>query len=244
MKTILDERFAPITSRVCFLEVPLEVAVEASRTWRTGVTVTQVPEPFPESLHRLEPVGLLKSRELWVEMGGWTAYFDNGWQGTDPSATMHLSRVLGCRCLIIDCSPQTMGMPGVEQRFGSVQFWLLGPTGEPPQNFIRIVAVSYDPNVVFRVDGTPQPFEELEAYSARRRRDRFTSEMLERYCRALGVTPFEPESYGRATLIEWEQPWLEPAGTIRGDIQRRSWSLAEAQHEQGIIPGQARSIPG
>jgi hypothetical protein len=138
MKTILDEQFAPITSMVGFLEVPLAVAVEASRAWTSslyeGVTVTDVPEHFPESLRRLEPLlHPVTSRELWVEMGGWTAYFDKSRDGTDPTSPIgHLSRVLGCRGLIIDCSPQTMGLPGVEQRLGPFNFICWARPGSLP----------------------------------------------------------------------------------------------------------------
>jgi hypothetical protein len=101
--------------------------------------------------------------------------------------------------------------------------------------YISTVGVSYDPHVVFDLSGTPQSFEETEAYTSRRRSDRFTSEMLERYCRALGVTPFDPDRYGRATLIEW---------TPVSAVEPTTWTLAEAQQRLGIVPGQARSIPG
>jgi hypothetical protein len=72
---------------------------------------------------------------------------------------------------------------------GSVQFEMLGPFKNDFLNYIRTVHASFDGSRwVFDAVGTPQDFEELDAYKAPRVRDRFTSEMLERYCKALAWT--------------------------------------------------------
>lgn len=66
------------------------------------------------------------------------------------------------------------------------------PDAEPPLYYRRVVAArSNDGRWSFDNDGEPFPFEELDRYSARRIRDRFTPEMLERYLLALGVPMLE-----------------------------------------------------
>lgn len=81
-----------------------------------------------------------------------------------------------------------------------------------------------------------QLFEETEAYSARRLRDRFTSAMLERYCQALGVDVFNPSAYGpEVALVENDTP-RPPGGYVM--------SLAQVQEWLGIVPGQADGLPG
>lgn len=117
-----------------------------------------------------------------------------------------------------------------------MQFTLYGPLRTEWLNYVRSVAVVNDDRWEFIATGTPQDFEEPEAYTARRIRDRFTSEMLERYCQALGIDVFNPDFYGPdAVLVEDLAPLHEDA---------RVMSLAEAQRYHGVVPGAAERLPG
>ena len=78
MKTLLDDLYAPITSSVGFLRVPLSEAAAALGEWRrslySSVTSGAVACGFPEALHGLEPLTLgAAPRELLVEHGSWQA---------------------------------------------------------------------------------------------------------------------------------------------------------------------------
>jgi hypothetical protein len=53
----------------------------------------------------------------------------------------------------------------------------------------------------FDVIGAEQPFEETDCYSARKIQDRFTPEMLDRYCRALAVRVFDERFYDGPGLL-------------------------------------------
>ena len=97
-------------------------------------------------------------------------------------------------------------------------WWLAGKGGELPAT------------------GTEQAFEEVDAYQARRVRDRFTSAMLERYCQALGIAVFDPSFYGPdAVLVESTVP-MAPDGMVM--------TLQQAQAWLEIVPGMADSLPG
>lgn len=102
---------------------------------------------------------------------------------------------------------------------------------------MRTVYAAYDGGRwVFGAHGTQQPFEEVAAYQARRIRDRFTSEMLERYRRALGVEVFEPGSYGPgAVLVE---------STVVMPPNPRVMTLDQAQRWLDVVPGTADALPG
>jgi hypothetical protein len=54
----------------------------------------------------------------------------------------------------------------------------------------------------FQQTGEPQPFEDLAAYQRRRIRDRFTPEMLETYCEALGIRPFDEDFYLPSGIVK------------------------------------------
>jgi hypothetical protein len=50
-------------------------------------------------------------------------------------------------------------------------------------------------NYLFRNDGKPLPFEDKGKYKARRKRDRFTREMLLRYLAELDARPYDLDFY-------------------------------------------------
>ena len=59
MRTLLGERFAPITSSIGFLELPIDDAARALEEWTRElcqVAVARPREGFPEVVRRLEPL--------------------------------------------------------------------------------------------------------------------------------------------------------------------------------------------
>ena len=174
-----------------------------------------------------------------VAAGRWTAYFDNSIGGSDPEGPIaYLSRTLSCQGVVIRDVPHTIGLPGIRDgRSGSVQFMLFGPLQTEFINYVRTVAAAYDGNRwVFVATGTEQAFEESQAYQARRIRDRFTSDMLERYCQALGIDVFNPHAYGPDAVF-LENGLAVPEGA-------RIMSLAQVQEWLEIMPGMADRVPG
>jgi hypothetical protein len=79
---------------------------------------------------------------------------------------------------------------------------------------------------VFYASGTPQPFEEPERYKERRIRARFTDEMLERYCAALGISLFDEHFYGPSGFLV----------TVPLPSGHNTMSLEEARELLGLAP--------
>lgn len=245
MKALLSDQFAPITSSIGFLRLTLDDAVEALADWRRRLTgaveVEELQNGFPECLHALEPlIGGVRPRELLVGASdGWTAYFDCSLRGTDAVSTIgYLSRKIGCDGLAITTVPHTVGLPGVRNgRMGSVQFQMFGPRETEFLNYVRTIELSYDGSRwAFGANGTEQPFEEIGAYKARRVRDRFTTEMLGRYCKALDLDVFDPDAYGpRAVLVR------TPAEVPQDGYVM---TLEQVQHWLEISPGWVDKLPG
>ena len=251
MRTLLSERFAPITTRIGFLRAPLDRVAAEAALWVAGlqpnVRTTELRGRLEPLLPRLEPlVGASRPRMLYVEASGgaWTAYFDCGAKGTDPIAPVAvLARTLGCEGVTLTTKPDEYG-PAASGRYGrqgAVMFALVGPggPGDIVGRSVRSVSVIREGSR-FRFDehGEVQPFEQPERYASRRIRERLTSQMLEAYCRALGLDPFEASSYGpRAVLLECDARW-----DAKGSPQL--CSLAEAQARLGIVPGAADSARG
>jgi hypothetical protein len=182
---------------------------------------------FPGMLHGLEPLTTTAlPRELLVEAGVWTAYFNNGIPYPDPVTPVgHLTRTNRWAGVVVMCVPAT------GTRFGAVQFELFGPLDTEFLNTVRAVSVVQDDSGwSFDANGTVQAFEETDRYRARRVRDRFTPDMLERYCAALGIRVFDPGWYGpRGVLVESDVVMGE--GAV-------AYSFEQAQRWLGIVPGE------
>jgi len=259
VRTLLDDQYAPITSDVGFLELPVERVANGLLAWmrRNGRNAEEgeVSEAFPEILRRLEPLRSgIPTRELVLETrSSWTAYFANGIGGGDPTTPVsYLSRTLGCRGVTARAMPHTVDLfEGRCGRHGSLQFQLFGPRRTEFLNYVRTIDLTHDGSAwQFSANGEPQPYETTEQYRARRKTDRFTSEMLESYCRALGIELFEPSFYGpRGVLISSQPtstgPETPPVSTqidgirvrVKSDpIEIEELALADVQRRHCIGP--------
>jgi hypothetical protein len=121
----MNDTFAPITSQAGFFHAGLREVAGGLAEWRRGlkdwVELTELREPFPGLLRRLEPLALVGvCRELLLATdSGWTAYFNNAWRGTDAGGPAYvLSRRLGWRsvemtseALAVECAKRLLGTP-------------------------------------------------------------------------------------------------------------------------------------
>ena len=244
MKTLASDRFAPITESIGFLNLPIAKAADALLEWRRElhgtVSAREVHGVFPDVLRNLEPLSALAERELLVSVGpDWTAYFDNYLGGSDPVGAIGvLTKRAHATGFFVHSVPHVAGRGrGQIRRMGSVAFSMLAPFDTGRMNYVRTIQAVYSGSRwEFFLIGTEQPFEEVDRYRARKVRDRFTSDMLERYCQALGVDVFNLAAYGNdSILIESEVATTEPV---------KKWTLAEVQVLRNIVPGEADALPG
>jgi hypothetical protein len=214
---LLEDRYLPLTSTVGFVEAPLDDFAEGLTAWRRShegggsVAATPATADLEQLLGCLEPlVQGPYDKELLVETdSAWTARFDNCANGGDPFGPVsYLAKELKTRGLLATSAPQ-IGAGRTVGMWGAVQFHLFGPIPNPILNYVRTIdAVNDGGRWTWDLGGEAQPFEQPDHYLARRVRDRFTPEMLDSYCRALGIRLFDPAFYGpRAWLIKQDRPW-------------------------------------
>lgn len=236
---LLGGEMAPITSEIGFLEAGCEEASRAFIEWQTplqrdrGVTLKaeRVRGTLREVLLRLQPLTSVERRKfLFVPtVGGWTAYFDNGWRGADASSTIStLALQLGCRGLRAVSAPDTIQGTGREAkgRYGAVIFELYGPNNTDFLNYVRTVSIVNDGGSwSFDQSGEPLPFEDTRAFAHRRIQERFTPSMLDRYLHELGISAFD-ENHFRP--VETEGAVLvEKSGPLARNM--REYTLKEAR---------------
>jgi hypothetical protein len=201
--TLLSVRYAPITDAIGFLEADFPQVVEADRRWREslgGYVGRPISGELPTLLDALLPLTGPQLRYVWVRTrGGWTGYFDNSVNGSDPFPPIsYLAQQMKCHGVTIVCQA------GTSKRGAATGFSLYGPEQTEWLNLVRSLdAVEDDGRWPWHASGTVQSFEEVEQYRQARVRDRLTPEMLARYCDALGIRPFDELFYGaEGYLIE------------------------------------------
>ncbi len=233
---LLEDRWAPVTSEMGFLELGAEQAAQAFATWQRGlltsrgftVEVLPVSGTLEQVLSSLLPLtsGERQRRYLFIPTrSAWTAYVESGWTGTDAASPMSvMARRLSIRCLRVVAVPHTLR--GDQGRYGAVMLDVFGP--EQPgkiSNTVRVVEAANDGGRwVFEQSGEPFPFEQVEQYQARRVRDRFTFEMLKDYLRHLGLAPFEEDFYMPPGSCAWLIQKTGPFTTVG-----REYTLEEAR---------------
>ncbi len=214
-KALLDNAYAPVTFRYGFIQSPCAQVLDAFVSWQkqifsksaeARIEFTPFNAPLAAALMRLEPLVTPQDRDLLVETrSAWTAIFSNGLRVNDvTSSVSYLPTVLKCRGLEVVCVPDRSDKNSKHglQVYGAVAFTLYGPEKIDWVNRIRHVAVTKDVGGwEFVADGEVQPYEKTENYQKRKVVERFTPEMLESYCAALGIRVFDADFYGGACLV-------------------------------------------
>jgi hypothetical protein len=170
-----------------------DVGVKDPATWVSG--------PPEDCFSMLEPLSYPPRKELFLSTTfGWTVYFRNSTRGSDPFFPMFkLSMALGVTALRACVTP-----PGALYQGVILEVYDTPQAGGDTYGYRRsIAAVNDGGRWVFHQSGTPFAFEDTERYDARKKRDRFTSEMLFSYLACLGIPHLSDET-------------LQPDGSCRG----------------------------
>jgi hypothetical protein len=207
----------PEIVEVWFVEASYDELTAAYRAWMTRIDRrTRFSEhrgSLNALLDRLNPPVGPDGKTRHVEPGdrppawllietasGWTAVIAEADAGADSAS--YLARVLCTRALRTSFSVHVTDEAGDVLEYGDVAFWLFD--GNRTDRPLRIVQASRgDSGWTWDLSGEPQPFEDLARYRERRIPRRFDRELLNDYCRAIGIRREDPAYYGpRALLCE------------------------------------------
>ena len=221
MNALFCGQYAPITSTIGFIKYECPSISQAFIDWQkeiqskrgVSLTKTEVHGNLETIIQKLFPLtSVEKRRYLFLPTRSpWTAFLDNGHQGTDVFAPLsYLAKILSVEAVRATC---TKGVPG--KRYPAVMLEMYGPSRSVFLNYVRSIGVGYDGKKwTFVSSGEVQPFESVDQYSNRSIKDRFTPEMLEGYLKALQIDAFDENFYcpdnQPAVLIEKSGP-IAPA---------------------------------
>lgn len=201
---LLNNRYAPLTFNIGFFHAPLTEVRDSFEKWNAELgrkmECHQVSSGLSDALHLLEPLTTLRTRQLLISTKSeWTAYFENRIVGGDAvSVVGYLSQQLGCDGLAISCVPDTLNSNEGRGRgtYGAVSFELFSESATEFLNYERSIAAINDGGKWrFVASGKVQPYEQNEMYKRRSVRERFTCNLLNEYCQAIGIDPFSENYY-------------------------------------------------
>jgi hypothetical protein len=231
MISILAPEYAPITFSIGFLEAPLDAVSDEYIAWQKEISAKGYPPittkvvtgVFPTILQHLEPLGAPAFKTLFVptHSARWkTAYFDGFRRGGDPFGPISmLSMRLRCHGAMVRHAPNT------KDCYGVTGITLFGPDQTDFLNQLWVVEALNDGGPWrWNRNGPVLPFEEQDMYTKSRAKDRFTAEMLLRYCTALDI-PLAEDQFGPGGMLV-----LPRQMKVKSIYQ----SLAQARAEYGL----------
>lgn len=233
---IFYQKFAPITFKLGFLNCSFPKVKDAFTQWKTpnysSIESREIASGLENAFEALQPMTPVPRRWLLVPTSGeWVAYFDNCMRSPDPvPAICYLSQKLACRGVVATSIPHTLSEDTGTKRglYGAIQFELFASQKREFLNYERSVFVAFEAGKwSFEANGTVQSFEDTTNYQKRRIVDRFTLEMLKRYCYALGIRVDDPDFYKSPALLVSSNDPL-PAG-------HPARSLVQVQQQMGLV---------
>lgn len=246
MRMLFDDKMAPITHSCGFIEGDIEQLVRAFVSWQCQIwRGSEVPIDhvtldcdLRRALLSLVPlVDTVPRRYLFVPTtSNWVCFFDNIVFGTDAFPPMsYLAEALRVRALRVVARPEyrCAGSRRVIGPYPAVILEIYGPQKAEFLNYVRSICATNDGGKwTFCANGAVQDFEETDRYSARRVKERFTIEMLDRYLRALGVSMFDEHFYLPAgkfsSLVRVERPRPSKESEFSLDDARLKLGIASA----------------
>lgn len=197
---------------VGFVKASLTDVADEMFAWQAELSFDPIRVEFSggilQNATTLLPIATYPARrDLLIATAGaeYTAIFNSFINGGDPMGpAMVLSQRLDTSFVVATSIPFQGEAGSIPHMLGGLQL-TYGSSGE--SGFKRSISLvegeSTSSRYYFEALGPEQPWENTNAYASRRKRDRFTPEMLREYCIALGIDVFEVAFYsGPACLIE------------------------------------------
>lgn len=191
MSSVL-EKWHPVTHDFGLIRGPLESVLSELQGWHctfgTQYTRTEIRSSLEDALQSLLPLAQSKMRRLFVAThSDWVACFQNGIRGSDPFPAMsYLAQKMDTLAMRV-CSTEGDAPATTWEVYAPATLGGIEPLG-----YRRSISAAKDDSGgwVFHESGERYPFERVERYSARRKQDRFTRDMLRDYTRNFGVELF------------------------------------------------------
>jgi hypothetical protein len=201
MRVLFNGDLVPLTNGFGFVKADFDEAVNSYGNWLTKYNIkfkrTDLNDDFKSALLRLPPFQFYTKALLFKTKSNWVGYTNNAFGDPAIDKVNRIAEELKTEVLQVKAYPKTIHL--------NANGWSLG--GFLYENFAtkayRSIFFSYQDRWDLDLVGNPLPFELLEKYKEKAVINRFTPEMLDRYCKALDVDFFNEEFYlgGKSNIV-------------------------------------------
>ena len=205
-----------------FIQAPTDVVADCLVAWgneemvdRSNLTAASTKLRLEQAWEYVNERKARPDRAVLIPISGWTAYFDN--QKYEWLAGSELF-VLCERLRVNTCFFSYDDDPDTEHR-GSAQFnhYRYRGSGDFPV-IKRQVMLLNESGWKFQQWGDPLPFENVDGYAHRKKRDRLNPDVLRAYGEALGIPFWDPDAYGQnVVMLKWGH---QPAGDTDSALKK------------------------
>jgi len=201
----LYHKYQPVTCYIGVIEAtPSEVANAIQPLYAPPERlkdICHVTMPIEEALSQMEPLGLADKFLLVETKDGKTVMFGNAFYSMVQLPTWTAGENLGVSAYYICNVPNTISKDQRKGKYGALILEYRkpeNPYGHEPTFGVEVINDCGKWH--FYRFGEVQPFENEKAYRSFRKTDRFTVEMLVKYCRELGIPVYDRDWYSDNTI--------------------------------------------
>jgi hypothetical protein len=209
-------KYAPVTTKFTVLRTGLDRVYNFwiewhRRNWEVNGFKLEIQHFEGALSNKLDAMLPLDNKQILLTetKDGRLAIFENSSVGSGSTDANYLANSF--KLEKINFTFVHDGMAGKLKRIGSTQFYWVDYDSEVVNGWrytrSRYIAAHKESRWEWDEHGTPFPWEETEAYSAKRIKDRLTPEMVERYAKHMGIDLFDPDYYsGRGVIVRLGPP--------------------------------------
>ncbi len=192
-------QYKPLTNSIFFLEIDSEQALSLLLKWRGSLgqkwLKKKVSANLSRTLEQLLPITTVAITKFLIlgTKTKWSAFLDNHFGGTDPSALHYLSKKLKCRMIMATCSNKGVAFeykdPNQPKYTDENGF-----ESHKDDHYIyysKLEAKGYR----FEAAGKLLFFEKKEGYKKSYAEKQFTPDMLKKYLSEFGIEAFDEDFY-------------------------------------------------
>ncbi len=178
-------------------------------------------KPVETALANLEPLGLADKFLMVETKDGRTVLFGNAFFSFVQMPTWTVGESLDVSAYFVCNVPNTISR---DQRSGAYGGRILefrkpeDPYGQEPTFYVGVINDAG--RWCFYRYGEERSFEDKKAYKARRKRDRFTVEMLVEYCRELGIPVYDRSWYSENIITIHTSPLPDAKGLTYDEAKK------------------------
>lgn len=194
MHILFSGDLVPLTNGFGFVKADFNEAVDIYNNWMIGnkasdFTKISLDMSFRDALVKLPPFQFYNRAILFKTNSEWVGYTNNNIVTAEIGKINVVGRTLKSETVQVKAYPPTTDL--------NANGWCVG--GFLYQNFktdaFRSIFFSYQDRWELDLSGDPLPFELIEKYKEKRVKDRFTPEMLDFYCKSVGIDFFNEDFY-------------------------------------------------